>query len=183
MVHIRAGTHRIGPDSGRLEIRTYRDGVAARVGHDLVMEVTRWSAVLEVGAGGVPSAIGVDADGGSLEVREGVGGVKPLSDRDRLEIRRNIDEKVLRGAPIAFRSEAVALARGGGVVAVRGALAIGDATRPLEAELLLSDDGRVTATIRLTQSAWGITPYRGLMGTLRVRDEVDVVIGIRLPAG
>ena len=37
-------------------------------------------------------------------------------------------------------------------------------------------------TIRLTQSGWGIKPYRGLMGALKVRDELEIVIDARLPA-
>lgn len=179
----RPGTHRIGPDCGRLEIRTYREGVAARVGHDLVMEVTSWNGVLEVDGDGLLSAVRVDVDGGSIEVREGVGGVKPLSDRDREEIRRNIDEKVLRGASIAFRSAVVAVAPGGESLAVRGDLTIAGTSRPLDAEVSVAGDGRAAATVGLRQSAWGITPYRGLMGTLRVRDEVDVVIEVSLPAG
>jgi hypothetical protein len=35
----------------------------------------------------------------------------------------------------------------------------------------------------VTQSEWGIAPYRGLMGALKVRDAVDVVIDARLPSG
>jgi hypothetical protein len=40
-------------------------------------------------------------------VREGLHGVKPLTDKDRGEIRKNIDEKILRGLDITFRSTAV----------------------------------------------------------------------------
>jgi len=36
--------------------------------------------------------------------------------------------------------------------------------------------GRVAGTITLRQSAWGIQPYRGLMGALKVRDEVEIVV-------
>ena len=35
-----SGTHRIGPDNASLEVRTYREGVAAKVGHDLISRVT-----------------------------------------------------------------------------------------------------------------------------------------------
>jgi hypothetical protein len=33
----------------------------------------------------------------------------------------------------------------------------------------------------LAQTAWGIRPYRGLMGALKVRDEVEIAIAARLP--
>ena len=91
----------VGPESGSLLVKTFREGMAAKVGHDLVLEVTRWEAAVEEGA------IELTADPRSLEVREAVGGVKPLTDGDRAEIVENIDAKVLRGRPIAFRSRAV----------------------------------------------------------------------------
>jgi hypothetical protein len=47
----------------------------------------------------------------------------------------------------------------------------------------VDEGGRVIGTIPVTQSAFGITPYRGFMGALRVRDEVDVTVDARLPTG
>jgi polyisoprenoid-binding protein YceI len=151
---------------GSLLVKTYREGVAAKVGHDLVLEVTRWEAALD------GEAVELTADARSLEVREGVRGVKPLTDRDRDEIRKNIDEKVLRGQPIAFRGRAV---EGPGRLAVEGELTMAGSTRALAAELA-AEDGRVAGTITLRQSDWGIKPYRGLMGALKVRDDVEVVV-------
>ena len=34
----------IGPDNATLHVKTYREGVAALAGHDLVIEVTSWNA-------------------------------------------------------------------------------------------------------------------------------------------
>ncbi len=174
-----AGVHRLGPDNASLRVKTYREGLAAKVGHDLVIEVTRWEATVEL----AESKVELTADARSLEVREGVRGVKPLTDKDRSEIRKNIDDKVLQGQPIAFRSRAVRLADGDGPLVVEGELTIAGSTRPVTARLDVSRDGRVSGTIPLTQSNWGIKPYRGLMGALKVRDELEVVIDARLPAG
>lgn len=55
-------------------------------------------------------------------------------------------------------------------------------TRPFTAQLNVGADDHVRGTIRLTQSGWGIKPYRGLMGALKVRDELEIVIDARLPA-
>src|SRR5918999_1951061 len=98
---IAAGTHTAGPDTGRMLVKTYREGVAAKVGHDLVIEVTRWEATV---SGGDAPSISLTADPRSLEVRSGERGVKPLTDKDRDEIRKSIDEKVLGGSPISFDS-------------------------------------------------------------------------------
>ena len=161
----------IGPESASLLIRTYREGMAAKAGHDLVLEVTRWEATI---AGEDDLSIELRADARSLEVREGTGGVKPLTDRDRGEIRRTIDEKVLRGQPISFRSTRVE--PGAGSLVVEGELTIGATARPVTARLEVDAGGRLAGTIPLRQSEWGIRPYRGLMGALKVRDDVDVVI-------
>jgi polyisoprenoid-binding protein YceI len=177
-VTIAAGSHRIGPEGGSLVVKTYREGLAAKAGHDLVIEVTRWQATIDTAA----RTVELTADPRSLEVREGVRGVKPLTDRDRAEIRGNIDDKVLGGQPIEFRSSAVRMPDGPGRLAVDGELTMAGGTRPVTAQLDVGGDGRVTGTIVLAQSAWGIKPYRGLMGALKVRDEVEIVVDVRLPA-
>ena len=152
-----------GPDTGSMHVHTYREGVAAKVGHDLIIEVTRWEATVGEGT------IEMTADPGSLEVREGHRGVKPLTDKDRREIRKNIDAKVLGSSPIVFRSTSV------DGDAVTGDLTMAGATRPVSLRLETAD-GRTRATIPLVQSQWGIKPYRGLMGALKVRDDVEIVI-------
>ena len=164
------GTHRFGPENGSLLVKTYREGMAAKVGHDLVIEVTDWSATVD------ESGVALDADPRSLHVREGVRGVKPLTDHDRDEIRGTIDKKVLGGQPISFRSTAV---EGDSSLTVTGELSMAGRTRPVTARLEVDADGRVTGTIPVTQSEWGIKPYRGLMGALKVRDEVEIVIDAR----
>jgi polyisoprenoid-binding protein YceI len=169
------GTHRLGPDAGSLLVRTYREGVAARAGHDLVLEVTRWEATVEVEG---TTSIELHADPRSLEVREALRGVKPLTDRDRAEIRRNIDEKILRGQPISFRSSDVRPVDGG--LVADGELEIAGTVRPVSVRLDVDAEGRVAGTVPLAQSDWGIKPYRGLMGALKVRDEVEVVFSGRL---
>ena len=164
-------TQELGPENAKLLVKTYREGVAAKVGHDLVIEVTRWSATVEDGQ------VTAEADPRSLEVRDGVRGVKPLTERDRAEIRKNIDEKVLGGQPIAFRGRVSGEA---GAMELDGELTMGGTTRPLRARLG-AGGGRVSGTIGLTQSEWGIKPYRGLMGALKVRDDVEVVVDAPKP--
>ena len=179
---IPTGTHRLGPDDASLEVRTYREGVAAMAGHDLIIGVTRWDATLEAAADPAGWRIELNADPGSLEVREGLRGVKPLTDRDRVEIRKNIDTKVLGREPIRFSSSAVRPGDGGRV-AVEGELTMAGRTRPVALELTHGDGGALTGTVSLKQSDWGIKPYRGLMGALKVRDDVEVVVEATLPPG
>ena len=175
-----AGTHTLGPGDGELTVRTYRDGVAAKAGHDLIIAVEQWEAAVTVAPEPAGWAIELRADPRSLRVRTGVGGVKPLTDSDRAEIRKTIDAKVLGGEPIVFRSTVVRPADGG-AMEVEGELTMAGRTQPVAATLTPAGGGRIAATIPLTQSRWGIKPYRGLLGALKVRDEVEVAIGVRLP--
>jgi polyisoprenoid-binding protein YceI len=98
---------------------------------------------------------------------------------DRVEIRKNIDEKILGSHPIQFRSTAVR-ADDGERLSLEGELSMAGSTRPLTADLTVEGGGGISGTIPLTQSAWGIKPYRGLMGALKVRDEIEVVIDANL---
>ena len=79
-----AGRHRLGPDRGRILLRTFRDGLAAQAGHDLTIEATRWSGELVVNDDLSPASLEVRADLGALVVRDGTGGVKPLTATRRL---------------------------------------------------------------------------------------------------
>jgi polyisoprenoid-binding protein YceI len=174
------GTFQLGPENASLQVNTYREGVGAKIGHDLVIDVTRWEATIDLAGDPAGSSIRLTADPRSLEVREGLRGLKPLTDKDRAEIRKTIDAKVLGGSPISFTSRSV---RGGAPLVVEGDLTLSGQSRPITAELAVTDNGHVTGTIPVTQTTWGIKPYRGLMGALKVRDDVEVVIDARLALG
>ena len=137
---------------GSLLVHTFRDGAAAQLGHDLVLEVR--DVALERDG----DAVTLRADPGSLHVREGRGGVKPLSEGDREQIRRNIARKVLPAGPITFRGRVEG-------DRVSGELTIGGRARPVS--------GTVDRVV-LRPSDWGIKPFSALMGALKVRDEVVV---------
>jgi hypothetical protein len=164
-----------------LQVRTYREGLAQKAGHDLIIDVGQWDAAAEVGDDGTLAAVELNADPRSLHVREGLHGVKPLSDKDRADIRKTIDEKILGGRPIAFRSTAVEPGDGG--LTVHGELELAGTTRPASFQLSATGDGRVHGTLPVTQSEWGIKPYRGMMGALKVRDTIEVVLDVPLPPG
>jgi hypothetical protein len=165
-------SHQFGPDNATLTVRTSRTGAAAKAGHDLLIEVTSWSATFDPGA---DPAIALSADPRSLRVREGSGGMQALDDDDRAGIEQTIDDEVLRGTPIEFRSTSVKPGAGGGV-RVQGELELAGQRRPLSFELAAGEDGRLTGTAVVTQSEWGMKPYSALFGTLKVADDVEVAI-------
>ena len=162
----------LGPENGTLTVHTKRTGAIAKAGHDLVIEVTRWEATL------APDSIELIADGRSLRVRSGSGGMAPLGDDERAGIAQTIDEEVLRGGSIAFRSSSVTEREDG--LDVAGELDLLGVRHPLVFALAL-DDGHLTGSARFKQSDWQMKPYSALFGTLKVADEVEVAIDATLP--
>jgi hypothetical protein len=176
------GKFLLGPDSGWVLIKTGRAGLAARAGHDLTIEVTRWSARVTVpdsgdgGAGGGVAAASVtaDLDLGSLAVRQGAGGAKPLTDKDRRDI-ENTARKILgQGvqATAVFTSTLVVASGAGG--AIDGTITFNGRSRAARLQLDSSAAGRYRGTVTIKQTDYGITPYTGFFGALKLRDEIGV---------
>ena len=175
------GQHKIGPSNGRLVLRTFREGMAAMVGHDLVIDITRWQGTVTIpdGAGGQPS-LSAEIDLASLEVREGVGGVKPLSDSDRDEIKGNIAEtlKTSDNRKAAFQSKTVQLQ--GNNATVDGEFTLAGATHPLRITVEENGGRTVVGKAIVQQTTWGIKPYKAFLGALKVRDTVEIEATVTL---
>jgi polyisoprenoid-binding protein YceI len=172
---VHAGRHQLGPDRGRIILHTTREGLAATAGHDLTIEVTRWSGELTVNGDLSPSGLSLRADMQSLVVREGTGGVRPLSDRDRREIAVTA-RKVLAADryPEASFTATEFKPDGDGGGLITGTLTVGVRPGQLSLQVRETGPGRYHATGAVVQSAHGITPYRGFLGALRVSDAVSV---------
>jgi polyisoprenoid-binding protein YceI len=177
---IMPGRHEFGAGNTALRIKTERRGAAAMAGHDLVIEVTSWEATLEVGEDPGQISLDLAADPGSLQVIEGTGGVQALGDDDKVEIKQTIKDDVLGTQPIEFRSTAVE-ALDGERLRVSGELTMNGNTHSLDFVLEVGPAGQFSGRATITQSEWGIKPYSGLFGTLKVRDEVEVVAEGSLP--
>jgi polyisoprenoid-binding protein YceI len=177
-----SGNYDLGPASGTLRLRTGRSGLGRKAGHDLTMEVTRWSAQAAVDTA-EPSNSGVTAEieVGSLKVIEGTGGVKALSDADRAEIIKVVREKILhtdRHPVITFRSTGVSGTPES--FTVEGDLTIMDVTKPVTLRGQVVGD-RLTGGATVVQSHWGIKPYSALFGQLKLADPIEIEFDLTLP--
>ena len=182
---VKAGRHQLGTDRARIVLHTFRDGLAAQAGHDLTIEVGRWSGELTLNDDLSPAALDVQADLGSLIVREGTGGLKPLSDRDRREIAVTARKTLAADRHPEANFTAAEFqpdADGGGVI--KGTLTLAGKARPLWLRVRQTGPDRYHATGEVVQSEHGIKPYAGFLGALRVRDavEVDADVDLSEPA-
>jgi polyisoprenoid-binding protein YceI len=161
-----------------------RTGLGAKAGHDLTIEVTRWHGTATIDpADPAACSVTVEVEVDSLEVRQGSGGLKPLTDFDRADIKKTIREKVLhteRHPTIAFRSTRIDGTADS--FTVDGDLTIAGVTRPISLTGRLAD-GRAHGSASVVQSQWGIRPYTGFFGALKLRDEVEVDVDLDLLPG
>lgn len=158
------GTHSFGPGNGSLKVKTGRQGAAAKAGHDLVLGVNSWDATVE---GGDSPSITLTADPGSLEVIEGSGGAKALTDKDKDEIKKSIDKKVLGSSQITFQSSEVTDSSANGDLSIAGSSSTVNV--PLNV-----DGDTISGSVKLSQKDFGIKQFSALMGALKVSDEVTV---------
>lgn len=163
--------------AGELTLHTGRSGIGSKVGHDLTLRVAEWSATAGVADGGVVTSVRVTAQLRSFEVVRGDGGLKPLTDKDKKTILSNaLDTLSTQGHPEAiFEADGLQLSTGTAVVS--GRLALAGATRPQDMQVsveLVGGSARVQVRCEVVQSAYGVKPYSGMLGALKVRDMVEV---------
>ncbi len=180
---ISSGTYEVGPSQGTLQLHTGREGVAKKVGHDLVIEAGRWSAKVNVDADDLTrSTATVTVDTRTLEVISGEGGAKALSDKDRKDIKENIDKKVLKTdkfPEITFKSGRV-VSKGADAATVHGDLTIMGTSRPAAMDISLTG-AKAVGTMTIKQSDWGIKPFSALMGALKLADVLEVRVEATVP--
>ena len=131
-----------------------------------------------------------ELDLGSLAVREGTGGAKPLTDRDRREILATVGPILGAGATSSFTSTRVIPAPAASSSAsssarsssgaIEGMLTLHGATKPVRLQVVSPAPRRFRGSATVRQTDFGITPYSGFFGTLKLRDEILVEFEVEL---
>jgi polyisoprenoid-binding protein YceI len=176
-----AGTYAIGSDTGSLQVRTKREGMASAVGHDLLIAFQRWSGQITVRSKLLASThVDVTVEVGSFEILEGTGGVAVLSADDISDITEtalNLLDVVGHPRATFVSSEVTASGEGG---TVEGTLTIRGQSAPVTIDVVETDDQSWRGTATLLQTAFGIKPYRAFFGALRLADPVLVEVTVDL---
>jgi polyisoprenoid-binding protein YceI len=157
--------------------------MASKVGHDLTLEASNWKATVTVDADVAQSQVQATVEPRSLEVVAATGGAKPVSDKDKKDIMKNI-AGLLGNNSITFQSTSVQ-PRGDNKVAVVGNLSIGSQSRQVTLDLEMQPDGgaaHLKGRVPIVQSNFGVKPFSAMMGALKVKDEVEVDLDVTLPS-
>ncbi len=171
--------HQLTDADGDLTVHTEVTGRAARMGHRLTIAMTRWSAAVTVD-GEAPRAVELTVDVDSLQVLRGEGGLKALSGPEKALARSNALScfDVGKFGRIRFAADDVAATDRG--YRLTGTLEIHGRQRPQVVDVTV-DGQRVTATVPVRQSDFGMKPYSMFVGSMKVVDEVSVAFDARLP--
>ena len=172
---------RIGQGTGTIEVFTYREGALSALGHDLRLRAMRFD--IEVLGDSVTATV----DASSLRLEAAMRGGAPmqgaLSDRDKAEIERNCTREVLEAhkhPEATFSSFEVKQSAAGWNV--RGKLTIHGVSQEGTFEVL-REEGKAVARIDVDLRSFGMKPYSAMLGALRVKPVVLVVIEVPAPAG
>ncbi|MBC8072451.1 MAG: YceI family protein [Deltaproteobacteria bacterium] len=160
-----------------LLVLTFKDGLLARLAHDLQIRATDWDVVIDGDAITVRVGLrGLKVDGAVVGERVAPG---VLSAGDLGKIERTMNEDVLAtGRWPEARFEGV-IDRAGMVV--RGRLGMHGRSIELPPVHVVEEGGRVHAEVAIVPSRWDIGPYRALAGALKLQDRV--VVRVSLPRG
>ena len=158
---------------------TYKQGLLSRVAHDLKIAVTKFDVSVE---DGVVEAI---FDAGSLRtqiaMKRGKQNPGALSASDLNTIDDRIREVVLhstRHPKIRFFSEGSDISKT--PWSARGTLELHGVSRPLSASIR-TEQGSWIARVQLSQPEFGIPPFTAMMGALKIKPDVDIVLRCSLP--
>lgn len=158
-----------------LLVLTFKDGLLARLAHDLQIRATDWNVTIDGDVIVVRVVLaGLRVDGA---VEHGRVAPSVLSRGDLGKIERTMSDDVLASTrwPEARFEGTIDRAAS----RVSGKLTLHGRTLELPPVPVREDGELLRAEVALTPSRWGIAPYRALAGALKLQDRV--VVRIALP--
>jgi polyisoprenoid-binding protein YceI len=190
-----AGTFTIDPGQSALVVQVFKDGVAATLAHDHVVQARALSGTIAYDPQRPDaSSIEVKVEVGSLQADEpatrrkfGLEGEPSAKDRADIEATMKSDGQLAaaRFPAITFASTSIAKQPDGRFL-VTGRLTIRGVAQEVKFPAQIALDGgllRGRAQLTFKQSSFGYQPYRAVLGTIKNKDEVilHIDLGAKAP--
>lgn len=172
---------RYTPPALEVHVLTHREGVLAKVGHDLHLRVEDGWLEWTDDATAVRAELVAESLRLVAAVVDGRDVPGALSASDTRDIEKNLRDDVLEvraHRSISFASTRVTAAGDG--YRVDGNLTLHGVTRPLSAEVRREGE-RLVTEVTLTQPDWGIRPFRAMLGALKIHPDVRVRVSVPAP--
>jgi polyisoprenoid-binding protein YceI len=185
-----SASFKVDPAQSSLVVQLFKDGVAARLGHDHVVHAREFSGTVAYDPHNPEaSSIRVAVEVGSLIADDpgtrrkfGLAGEPSASDRAEIDKAMKADGQLAaaRFPSMTFTSTAIATQPDGRVL-VAGRLTIRGVTNELKFLAQMSVEGaqlRGRAQLKFKQSSFGYPPYSALLGAIKNKDEVILHIDL-----
>jgi hypothetical protein len=159
---------------------TFKEGLLSPIAHDLRLRITRFSLEVDATASSVVARFDTNSLLVDCPMKEGIENPSALSASDKHKIAGQIRDDVLHGSQhpeAVFRSRTVTARADGGYDLV-GELTLHGVTKALGACRTRVVAGRQQLELRLHQPDFGITPYRAMLGTLKIQADVTIRITV-----
>ena len=185
-----SASFKVDPAQSSLVLQLFKDGVAARLGHDHVVHASEFSGTVAYDPRNpAASSIRVAVEVGSLIADDpgtrrkfGLAGEPSASDRAEIDKAMKAEGQLAaaRFPSMTFTSSAIAT-RPDGRFLVTGRLTIRGVTNELTFPARMSVEGaqlRGSAQLKFKQSSFGYPPYSALLGAIKNKDEVILHIDL-----
>jgi len=185
-----SASFKVDPAQGSLVLQLFKDGVAARLGHDHVVHASVFSGIVAYDprnpeASSIQVAVDVRsliADDPGTRRKFGLAGEPSASDRAEIDKAMKGDGQLAaaRFPSMTFTSTAIATQPDGRFL-VTGRLTIRGVTNELTFPAQMSVEGtqlRGRAQLKFKQSSFGYPPYSALLGAIKNKDEVILHIDL-----
>jgi polyisoprenoid-binding protein YceI len=158
---------------------TFKEGLLSPIAHDLRLRVGHFSVEVDEATHAIVASFDANSLSVDTPMRDGVENPSALSTADKQKIEGQIRDDVLHSArypKVEFRGRATPVNAGGGYD-LEGELTLHGVTQPISAQTQLVA-GRQQLELRLHQPDFGITPFRAMLGTLKIRADVTVRLAL-----
>ena len=174
----------VNASDSRFTVQAFAEGMFSAFGHDPVIAIRDFTGEARCAQEGTleGSSVKMTINAGALTVADNV------SDKDRREIERAMNEEVLESATypdIVFESTDISasrLARGRYRLRIIGNLSLHGVTNRglwVYAKVSMADDGlRAEGEFSLQQTDYGIKPFAAAGGSIKVKNELKFAFDI-----
>ncbi len=181
---LKPGSYCLDTNSGSLNVYTFKEGLLSKLAHDLLIDITEFKVNLDVPEAGFDSgSLKLEIQTNTLKVicalKDGER-TDALKEKDIADIEKDMGGKVLHPDkyPTAnFCSKAIHEKEGG--YKINGDLSLHGVTKSIDFDIDTSG-GNLKGMITLLQKDYGIKPFKAMMGTLKIKNEINIGFDLTL---
>jgi polyisoprenoid-binding protein YceI len=182
---LRTDTYSLNGDCGNVYVYTFKEGLLSKLAHDLLIDVTNFKVNLNVPEAGFTSgSLEMELQANSLKVicamKEGERQPDTLKEKDIADIEKDMAKKVLhpdKYPTVNFCSKEIQEKEGG--YHINGELSLHGVTKPVDFDIDTNRDN-LKGRFSILQKDYGIKPFKAMMGTLKIKNEINIGFDLSL---